>query len=69
MKKNDSVTKIMSSDLAVIQKGQQLSEVRKLMCDLHIHHIPIANGSKLVGLISFTDLMKINLVINGADER
>jgi len=69
MKKNDPVTKIMSSDVAVVQEGQPLSEVRKKMCDLHIHHIPITRGKKLVGLISFTDLMKINMVINGADER
>lgn len=69
MKKNDSVTKIMSTNVAVIQEGQALSEVRKIMCDLDIHHVPIVNGTKLVGLVSFTDMMKINLVVNGADER
>jgi len=69
MKKNDSVTKIMSADVAVVQEGQPLSEVRKKMVEMHIHHIPIVNGKKLVGLVSFTDLMKINMVINGADER
>jgi CBS-domain-containing membrane protein len=69
MKKNDSVTKIMSTNIAVIQEGQALSEVRKVMCDLGIHHVPIVKGAKLVGLVSFTDLMKINLVVNGADER
>lgn len=69
MKKNDPVSKIMSSSVAVIQEGQPLSEVRQTMCDRHIHHVPIVNGKKLVGLVSFTDLMKINMVINGADER
>lgn len=69
MKKNDSVTKIMSSNVALVQEGSTLSEVRRMMCDLHIHHIPVVNGKKLVGLVSFTDLMKINMVINGADER
>lgn len=69
MRKNDLVTKIMSTNVAVIQEGQALSEVRKVMCDLDIHHVPIVNGAKLVGLVSFTDMMKINLVINGADER
>jgi CBS domain-containing membrane protein len=39
------------------------------MVEKHIHHIPIVKGKKLVGLVSFTDLMKINMVINGADER
>lgn len=69
MKRNDPVTKIMSSKVAVVQEGQPLSEVRKIMCDLHVHHVPIVRGTKLVGLVSFTDLMKINMVINGADER
>lgn len=69
MKKNDSVTKIMSSNVALVQEGSTLSEVRRMMCDLHIHHIPVVSGKKLVGLVSFTDLMKINMVINGADER
>ncbi|MFA6013939.1 MAG: CBS domain-containing protein [Gallionellaceae bacterium] len=69
MKKNDSVTKIMSTNVAVIQEGRPLSEVRKIMCDLDIHHVPIVSGAKLVGLVSFTDMMKINLVVNGADER
>jgi CBS domain-containing protein len=69
MKKNDSVTKIMSTHVAVVQEGQALSEVRKIMCELDIHHVPIVKGTKLVGLVSFTDLMKINFVVNGADER
>ncbi|MEI7997646.1 MAG: CBS domain-containing protein [Methylococcaceae bacterium] len=69
MKKNDSITKIMSTDVSMVQVGQPLSDVRKLMCAAHIHHVPIANGKKLVGLVSFTDLMKINLLISGADER
>lgn len=69
MKKNDPITRIMSSDIVVVQEGQPLSEVRQAMCDRNIHHVPVANGTKLVGLVSFTDMMKINLVINGADER
>lgn len=69
MKKNDPITKIMSSDVAVVQEGQPLSDVRKKMIELHIHHIPIVKGTKLTGLVSFTDLMKISMVINGADER
>ncbi len=69
MKKNDPISRIMSTDIAVVQEGRPLSEVRQTMCDLNIHHVPIVNGKKLVGLVSFTDLMKINLVINGANER
>ena len=69
MKKNDPINKIMSADVSMVQAGQPLSDVRKLMCNSHIHHVPIVDGKKLVGLVSFTDLMKINLLVSGADER
>ena len=69
MKKNESITKIMSANVTTVQLGQPLSDVRKLMCNAHFHHIPVVEGKKLVGLVSFTDLMKINVLISGADER
>ncbi len=69
MKKNESITKIMSANVTTVQLGQPLSDIRKLMCDAHYHHIPIVDGKKLVGLVSFTDLMKINVLISGANKR
>ena len=39
------------------------------MVDSNIHHIPVLSGKKLVGMVSFTDMMKLNVVINGADDR
>lgn len=69
MKKHEPISKIMSANVASVQVGQPLSDVRDLMVNANIHHVPIIDGSKLVGLISFTDLMKINFVINGVDER
>lgn len=59
----------MSANVASVQVGQPLSDVRNLMVNANIHLVPIIDGSKLVGLISFTDLMKINFVIDGVDER
>lgn len=69
MKKNDPITRIMSTSVATVQIGQPLSDVRKVMCNQGVHHVPVIDGERLVGLISFTDMMKINLVVNGADER
>ena len=69
MKKHETISKIMSANVASVQVGQPLSDVRDLMLNANIHHVPIIDGSKLVGLISFTDLMKINFVIDGVDER
>jgi len=69
MKKNDPISKIMSTEVVSVHLGQKLSEVRHIICESKIHHVPVVDGKKLVGLISFTDLMKLNIVISGADER
>ncbi len=69
MKKNDPITKIMATEILTVQQGQKLSDVRHNICESGFHHIPVLDGNKLVGLISFTDLMKLNIVISGADDR
>ncbi len=69
MKKNDSISKIMTTNIIAVHQGQKLSDVRHIIVDSNIHHVPVVDGKKLVGLISFTDFMKLNIVISGADER
>jgi len=69
MKKNDPITKIMSAKVVSVHQGQKLSDVRHIICESSIQHVPVVDGNKLIGLISFTDLMKLNIVISGADER
>ena len=69
MKKNEPVSHIMSNNIIAVQEGQPLSEVRHKMVDSNIHHIPVLSGKNLVGMVSFTDMMKLNMVINGADDR
>ena len=67
MKRNEPVSNIMSSEITAVQEGQPLSEVRHKMINSNIHHVPILSGNNLVGMVSFTDMMKLNVVINGAD--
>ena len=69
MKKNELVSHVMSNNIVSVQQGQSLSEVRHKMVDSKIHHIPVLSGQHLVGMVSFTDMMKLNVVINGADDR
>ena len=68
MRKNENITHIMSADVESVQEGQNLSEVRQLIAEKSIHHIPILSGKKLSGIISFTDMMKLSLVTSGASE-
>jgi len=69
MRKNEPVNNIMSNNITAVQVGQLLSEVRHKMVDGNIHHIPVLSGKNLVGMVSFTDMMSLNVVINGADDR
>jgi len=69
MKKNEAISKIMSSEVVTVHQNQKLSDVRHIICESNIHHVPVVDGKTLVGLISYTDLMKLNIVISGADER
>ncbi len=64
MRKNDPVSNLMSKNVESVQQGQALSDVYKLMCNTGVHHVPVLDGKKLTGLISFTDMMKLNMAID-----
>ena len=67
MRKNEAISHIMSKELYAVQQGQLLSEDYQLLCNTGVHHVPVLNGKQLVGLISLTDMMKLNMAIHGAD--
>ncbi|TWU51762.1 CBS domain-containing protein [Rubripirellula reticaptiva] len=60
MKKNEPVTRIMSTDLVTVHDHEPVSKLRKVFEDGDIHHVPIVSGEKLVGIISSNDLMRIS---------
>ena len=68
MKKKEPVSHIASAAIITVQVGQKLSEVRKLMQVNQIHHVPVVNGQKLVGLLSAVDLANLSLRSFGSDE-
>ncbi|MGR8947991.1 MAG: CBS domain-containing protein [Gammaproteobacteria bacterium] len=67
MRKNEPISRIMSTDIQAVQQGQPLSEVYQILCNTGVHHVPILDSKKLVGLISLTDMMKLDMAIQGAD--
>lgn len=69
MKRNEPVSKIMTSDIRTVHVGQKLSEVRRLLADNPYHHVPVVSGEKLVGIITATDMLRLSLAIYGVDER
>jgi CBS domain-containing protein len=51
---------IMTSPLVSIEENATVAEAAKIMADRKINRLPVINGSKLVGLISSTDIVKAN---------
>ena len=55
---NESVSTIMSTELITVTPSNTLSQVRKLFMTHKIHHLPVVNGRKLVGILTTYDLWK-----------
>ena len=55
---NESAHTIMSSDLITISPDRNLTEVRKIFLSNRIHHLPVTEGKKLVGLVTTYDLWR-----------
>ena len=52
------VSEIMTSKVAYVEAGQPLTECMALMIDKGIRHLPVFDGSELMGLISIRDVVK-----------
>ena len=60
MKRNEPVTKIMSTHLVTVHHGDPISKVRKLIQEHGMHHIPVVNGDQLAGIISNSDILRVS---------
>jgi CBS domain-containing protein len=60
MKRNESVTHIMSKALLTAHEGMKLSEVHHLLQEHRIHHVPVVSGKKFVGMITANDLLRLS---------
>ena len=60
LKKNESITRIMTKGLQTIHLHTSLSTVGKIFSESNFHHLPVVSGSKLIGIVSFVDLMRVN---------
>ncbi len=69
MKRNEPIQSIMTSAVQTVNLTQKLSEVRRLISEQGIHHVPVVNGAQLVGLITATDMVRLSFSAFGADER
>jgi CBS domain-containing protein len=58
---NDTVDSIMTSKVVTCAKGDQTDMVLQKMTDGRFRHIPVVEGTQLVGLISIGDVVKAKL--------
>ena len=54
------VTQIMSKDLITLTLKNTLYEAEALFKKHKIRHLPVVDGNKLVGVLSYSDLLKIS---------
>jgi CBS domain-containing protein len=60
MKKNEPISKVMSTGLTTVHDGQAVSTLRKIFEENVIHHIPVVSGDALVGIVSSKDFMRVS---------
>ena len=55
---NTQVNEIMSPNVVTIQTGQDVNACMSLMTDKRIRHLPVMDGSTILGVVSIGDLVK-----------
>lgn len=54
------VSQIMTKNLVVLTTSQTLYEAESLFKKHGIRHIPVVDGQKMVGILSYSDLLRIS---------
>lgn len=60
MKKRTPVSKIMTSDVITLNNTDDLITAEKLFKKNKIRHIPVVRGEEIIGMLSYTDLLRIS---------
>lgn len=58
---NEPLHTIMTPNVVTLSPGDTLGQAREIFLNKHIHHLPIVDGKKLVGLITSWDIFKLGL--------
>lgn len=60
MKKGTIITKIMTTDVITLGKKDSLDTAEMLFKTNHIRHIPVVSEDAIIGMLSYTDLLRIS---------
>jgi CBS domain-containing protein len=56
---NERLHSLMETDVFTLQFSDSLEDARKILLQKGIHHVPVLDGKKLVGMITTWDLFKL----------
>lgn len=60
MKQKVPVSSIMTKEVIKLNLTDDLTKAEKLFKKYHIRHVPVVKGNKIVGMLSYTDLLRIS---------
>ena len=60
MKKNESVTKVMTTSPLTVGRNEPVSKARRILQENEIHHLPVTNGESLAGILTSSDLLRVS---------
>ena len=60
MNRNDPISHLMSRSVITAHHGDAISKVRALVREHGVHHIPVVNGDQLIGIISWSDILRVS---------
>lgn len=60
MKQRVPVSTIMTKDVVKLNITDDLTKAETLFKKHHIRHIPVVSGNKIIGMLSYTDLLRIS---------
>ena len=62
------VTTIMTENVITLKKSDSLETAEKLFKKYHIRHIPVVRGDVIIGMLSYTDLLRISFADSVYDD-
>lgn len=68
MKYKVPVSTIMTKNVIKLNTSDNLTKAELLFKKHHIRHIPVVNGNKILGMLSYTDLLRISFADAVDDE-
>ena len=60
MKKRTPISTIMTKEIITLNTSDNLETAESLFKSNNIRHIPVVSGSEVIGMLSYTDLLRIS---------